>query len=104
MNEIAELFKRAKKLVETPDKWCKFHFKRVDDTTGMTQRCLLDALYTASEGGHLRGAIKVANILISNSLTTWNDLPERKHEEVIAALDRCIEHCSSENSPNSSNG
>ena len=88
-NEVADVLRRARALIDRPEKWCK---GALSDGKRM---CMLGALMMAEEGyddGYygantlLRKAIGSAHAMIS----VFNNAPERTHVEVMDAFDRAI--------------
>jgi hypothetical protein len=93
-NTVADVLRRAKALIDTPEKWCKQPF-----LSGGYPRALCAnlAIFEAAPG-NCRIQELVSNLLWmatgmpgGNNVPWWNDAPERTHAEVMNAFDRAIE-------------
>ena len=89
----ADILRRAKAAIGTPDRWCKDTLR--DDAGRM---CVLGAIKLVASGDVT--ACSLANIPPWEALMeaipggdpiTFNNAPERTHDEVMAAFDRAIE-------------
>jgi hypothetical protein len=109
-SEVLNTFRKARELLSSPKRWTKgasardIHGIRIDVTESKITEgsfCLRGALIVSSpdfaeDGSVYRDSYWRAEKAIEEisgdeyELTYWNDLEERKHEEVLAVLDKCI--------------
>lgn len=89
-NETADVLRRAKALIGTPEKWCKFSL------SSGSARCSAQALAEADgfpDGSDLRRyaspARKILERVMVGSICEFNNT--RTHADVMAAFDRAIE-------------
>jgi hypothetical protein len=104
--DVKRSLEKLKKLFSNPEHWTKGCFAR--DSTGWSSAsiqsgvcwCLVGGISKVSDNhGEYRQirdrlllALKGSNYNDdSGPLIEWNDLPERKHSEVIALIDKAIE-------------
>ena len=96
-NTVADVLRRAKALIDTPEKWGKGR-----TGWGNTEKCTGGAIMWAIR--EVRGmgdsgwddavfapafnAFKAANKI--ECIPSWNDAEQRTHADVIAALDKAI--------------
>lgn len=95
-NEVADVLRRARALVDTPEKWCGGGVRY----TPML-KCSATAIGIASAfngerldlcdmaRGYFAGSIGAPNSI--SGIWVWNDAPERTHADVLQAFDRAIE-------------
>lgn len=96
---VAETLRRAKALIDAPEKWTKGEFARNAKGRPCLPReaacfCTVGALVVACGPGQTSAFEKLRahfTRLVGGSIGTWNDAPERTHAEVMAAFDRAIE-------------
>ena len=91
-SEVVTVLKKARALIDRPEKWCKNALYRGD------ARCLRGAIWDAS-GESYPVASRAERALGFKSgrgerwdvcLPAWNNAEERTHAEIMAALDRAI--------------
>lgn len=85
----------AKEQVKTPDQWCQH--QTCDDRDRV---CFIGAIFRAVEIIDDLRPLKVHWDLIARGIgipsigygegAKWNDAPERTHQDILAAFDRCI--------------
>lgn len=94
------LLKRVKRIISTPDKWCKN--ANFQDRKGLVcnyeeaaKFCLSGALLFASDSPptNTLEVVKQIHALLPETLTmtAFNDLPSTTHEDVIGLLDKALE-------------
>lgn len=90
VNTTADVLRRAREMVDTPEKWARCASSGGPWCAGL-------AIYYAndknSDEGHpayklFERAIGVTGV---PAVFFWNDTPDRTHPEVLAAFDRAIE-------------
>lgn len=96
MNTQEKLEKAKELLINTG--WIRCHDavnasgKPVDcNNEDASKFCLVGALCRVSPGGYGDARNAIYKVINSKSITTWNDQPERKFEDVIKVLDDAIE-------------
>ena len=97
MKTTLEILRDTRELLTEPHAWTQGEFARDRHYRTVPFRsrfavcwCLTGAVSASCSGSNwVFQAIEAANPHIE-SLTDWNDSPDRKHEEVLAALDRTI--------------
>ena len=99
-NEVADLLRRARALVDAPEKWMKH--PRGD------RLCAGLAITFASDGDlntELRAyhALREVAPFPNGGIAQWNDAPERTHAEVLQAFDRAIAQAKLANRPSPAN-
>jgi hypothetical protein len=91
--QFKEAFLEVKKIVESG--WCQCHYATEKE------HCLVGAMIAVSCRNPFFESDLIDKFIQSNNLpivkrnftvTAWNDAPGRTKEEVLAALDRAIEH------------
>ena len=89
MTTPAEILRAARGYIAEPERWTKGRMSRLvaPDTQA---RCAVGAIYSAActlEGGFGPAANGAADALEEvvgpGGLSTWNDAPERTHDEVL---------------------
>lgn len=110
MKEAADLLTEARAVIADPAQWCQRAPARnhndtpTDPTSEFAQRwCIMGAIHKVCIGGRhspvvaMRATRAITQSLVPpgpllrTSPATWNDMPERTHEQVLAAFDRAIE-------------
>jgi len=86
-NTVADVLRRAKALIDTPEKWSKGVFG-----PGL---CVLGAVYVANgredvSDTHVPWLVKALGLRNGCQVFEWNDAPETTHADVMAAFDRAI--------------
>jgi len=79
----------AKALISSPKKWCKGEFDQPGD-----KHCPQGAILTVAETLEDREpSFRARSYLMKvvGITTSWNDAPERTHDEVMVAFDKAIE-------------
>ncbi len=90
---ITRTLKAARKLIAREGGWAQGHYKVKRDKT--TAYCAIGAIEAATkDSGLVRGAtIELGNGMLGKNwvnVTTYNDHPRRKQEQVVALFDRAI--------------
>lgn len=99
---VAELLRRAKERIATPDRWCQ-HYLSANEYVGSEDGLLPDACKWCLQGALSEEApsyadFNAANAMVRRALALpeeegvydWQDAPGRTHAEVMAAFDRAI--------------
>lgn len=94
VNTVADALRRAKALIDTPEKWGK-------DSYGFGNRpkCAMGALAAVNVG--VNDSIWFASSFLeavtgAGCIESWNDEPERTHADVMSAFDKAIALAESE--------
>lgn len=88
--EIAAVLRRAADLLAEPERWCQGHAYESDKNGNVVRRCLMGAVIDAMvefEPPPDPCAVRWAlwrHLMLDPE--RWNDRPERRHAEVLAAL------------------
>jgi hypothetical protein len=86
-NTTADVLRRARALIDSPEKWIKGAYGlRADDP-----HCVYGALDVVAHMRPCRGFELFREAVGTRHIEAWNDAPERTHAEVMAAFDRAIE-------------
>ena len=91
--ETVEVLRRAKALIDSPEKWWK---KVEQQPAAEGSNCALTALIQVAwqRGAHHSAEDALGEVLgmndPSHDIPVWNDAPERTHAEVMAAFDKAI--------------
>jgi len=95
-----DLLRQARELLADPKRWTQGTGARAGDglATGVHSAnaicwCAWGALvYVHTDLNSLSDSLDlIATIVGESEVSSWNDAPERTHEEVLAAFDRAIE-------------
>lgn len=98
--QIREVLVAARERIDTPEKWWQQdgHNAHVEAEGDGGPTCAGNAISFAARKRHVDhfevGGFFVRVNGIGDSLTDtfdWNDAPERRHDEILAAFDRAIE-------------
>ncbi len=97
----ADVLRKAKGLIDSPEKWIKGWFGRpAAGSQVITCFCSVGAIRRADDmsfGRTYCSAIYVMEQVVGgDSIALWNDAQERTHPEVMAAFDRAIAIAESE--------
>lgn len=97
--EVADMLRRAKARIDTPEKWLQGSAFDGSHLVGSTRFCMVGALCAAEQ----LDTEQLATFRIDEealmclrratrgvSLGVWNDAPERSHAEVMEAFDKAI--------------
>ena len=110
----AEILRGARRILTDPKRWvqgyyaCDVHGYRCEVGHHNAIRfCLAGAIGLYGHPGHKADAVSIAVPVLKrvlgidpiDSLTKWNDAPERTHTEVLAALDAAISLAEREATP-----
>lgn len=85
---VAEVLRRAKERIGTPERWCQKDFRCGDKV------CPVEAI--RESGGSWEERFALARVvgrtgyLTTDEIARWNDVDGRTHAEVMAAFDRAI--------------
>ena len=104
MNEVVDLLNKARKLIETPDRWCQGDFARDEKGESVItvspeacKWCMIGALEKAADTLSLDSSLAYSDareflsVAVGESiLSWWNDIEGRTHTEVLQAFDRAI--------------
>jgi hypothetical protein len=92
-NTVADVLRRAKALIDTPEKW-----GQGPDLWSKGTKCVNLAIMTVNATNDVVGhaALKFSEAIGRHENTRWNDDPTRTHAEVMSAFDRAIELAESE--------
>jgi hypothetical protein len=89
VNPVADVLRRARSLIDAPEKWCKGKLQIGDSF------CIEGALRAAASVHRYEAlpapAWGLLRQAIGTSVINWNDDDERTHAEVLAAFSRAIE-------------
>lgn len=96
--DLADCIAAARGYLSTPAKWCKGESMRYNFNVDGYQYCIVGALRETTYGSSMKYdaaymAFCAANPEIEGHIPRWNDSPERKHNEVLAAFDKAIAYC-----------
>lgn len=86
-----EVLREGRARIALPENWTKGSYRTPDG------RCCMSGAIgmPSSDGAGVYGAYAVLQeaigLPLTISLSTWNDVPERTHAEVLAAFDHAIE-------------
>lgn len=108
MTETSEILRKAKALIDTPEKWTIFaeardkYGERVYARESFACKfCAEGAIYAA--GGYLGDdrdeAILFRKVIGQTSIFGWNDEDGRTHAEVMEAFDKAIALAEAESAP-----
>jgi len=98
MNAL-QVLRKARKLIETPERWTKGDAAKDRDgvPVGMKSRaavcfCAAGAIARASGGwnGGYHNARAALEVAIGGAIAEWNDAPRRTHAQVLRAFDKAI--------------
>lgn len=105
MSTTAAVLRRAKALIDTPDKWTQGTGARTASGQSVERRnggvcfCALVAIQHVAYD-HLNTSAVESEYAFARAIdrtpsgiAIWNDAPERTHPEVMAAFDRAIAAC-----------
>lgn len=86
-NEVADVLRRAKALIDTPEKWTQGNFCGDHDSF-----CAWGAIFRAAASVNAQSPEPYNQMckVVGQHLPNWNDATERTHAEVMAAFDRAI--------------
>ena len=89
-NETADVLRRAKAMIDRPEKWCQGAL--LNDGGAM---CMLGAINMAVSGdadlfGGQDAKMALYAAVGNHPTSVWNNAPERTHAEVMAAFDKAI--------------
>jgi hypothetical protein len=87
-NPVADVLRRARALIDTPEKWCQGQCELGE------AKCALGAILGADP--NYAAAALALNRVVAPNIPAWNDAPERTHADVMAAFDRAITLAESE--------
>lgn len=101
---VCQSITAAKNAIATPERWTKNreHDFGLDPRTGkmLDQYCMLGALRTYAGTNWLASRRYIAEAISQmggavlesdeNTITAWNDIPARKHADVLKAMERAI--------------
>lgn len=104
---LLKVLEGVRDLLKVPENWCKGttelrRYKTLPDGEIIFSNmsyCMLGAIghctYTANIENATKTYMDAADVLKDvvgkRIISSWNDDPERKHEEVLAAIDKAIE-------------
>ena len=91
-NTVADVLRRAKALIDAPEKWCKKTNQHGD------ARCIMAAINAQRSATVYAPQARAAEFIARaieikqgyGVIPDWNDAPERTHAEVMSAFDRAI--------------
>lgn len=80
--------KKTRKILKRPDDWCQgdYHIGQAS--------CMLGAIEFAQSRFADKTVDLLENSLGNKSLAGWNDVPRRKHSEILRLLDKNIKFAS----------
>jgi hypothetical protein len=92
---IADL-EAARSLIDTPEKWCRGVLRLYANDGKACAWCMMGAVCHISQGAHFYerypSTVRFLKDAIGcDSVSIWNDAPERTHADILAAFDRAIE-------------
>jgi hypothetical protein len=90
-NPVADVLRRAKALIDSPEKWGKGRGLCNPKDLGMDALCALTAVSTVTNGrGHWRAAVDALERSAGKAVYLWNDRPETTHADIMAGFDKAI--------------
>lgn len=107
-NRVHSILVAARERIATPDRWtqwmvaCNRQGESVSAKSRSAARwCAMGAIIASMDEDIERRdeAACAVRRIVGESLTCWNDAPERTHEEVLDAFDRAIASCGAEKLP-----
>lgn len=91
-NTVADVLRRARALIDSPEKWCKGAMRTEDG-----RRCIFGAIDDAAGRLAIDESHLFSRATGIRNIAEWNNAPERTHAEVLAAFDRAIALAESDN-------
>lgn len=92
MNEVTELFIKAKSFFHSPETWTKLEYYNAEKT----RACILGVmmLLTNEDVEIMNESIKIfrkANNIGTGGIANWNDAPGTTFEDLIQAIEKAID-------------
>lgn len=98
MKTTVQILEEARELLSDESRWTKGVIARKANGSPTIVRdkkatcfCSIGAIYKVSNNLHIVHTTELLHKVVGDSISYFNDAPERKHSEVLEAFDKAIE-------------